>query len=152
MNTLVFQVGALQLEGCSFDGVCLCENQHNSPSVSAIPTCYLAWVLQVCEALHSSCGSLKWDEMCIFLFNVFIILSVVMEELCRFLHLRWHNPAAVIHKLREGEAGDPRLLPLWFKPQSMDTVRSRPLPQTAVTVHHKLTWTHLQWLFPTWST
>uniref|UniRef100_H2SD75 Dynein cytoplasmic 2 heavy chain 1 n=1 Tax=Takifugu rubripes TaxID=31033 RepID=H2SD75_TAKRU len=59
VDTLVFQVGALQLEGCSFDGVCLCENQHNSPSVSAIPTCYLAWVLQVCEALHSSCGSLK---------------------------------------------------------------------------------------------
>lgn len=74
VDTLVFQVGALQLEGCSFDGVCLCENQHNSPSVSAIPTCYLAWVLQVCEALHSSCGSLKWDEMYVFLFNVFIIL------------------------------------------------------------------------------
>lgn len=59
VDTLVFQVGALQLEGCSFDGVCLCENQHNSPSVSATPTCYLAWVLQVCEALHSSWGSLK---------------------------------------------------------------------------------------------
>ncbi|XP_029699181.1 cytoplasmic dynein 2 heavy chain 1 isoform X3 [Takifugu rubripes] len=43
---LQIKVGALQLEGCSFDGVCLCENQHNSPSVSAIPTCYLAWVLQ----------------------------------------------------------------------------------------------------------
>lgn len=44
----VFQVGGLQLEGCSYDGVCLSENQHNSPSVSAVPTCYMAWVLQVC--------------------------------------------------------------------------------------------------------
>lgn len=87
--------------------------------------------------------------MCVFLFYVFIILSVVMEELCRFLRLRGHDPAAVIHKLREGEAGDAHLLPLWFKPQSMDTVRSCPLPQTAMTIHHKLTWTHSRWLFPT---
>lgn len=50
----VFQVGGLQLEGCSYDGVCLCENQHNSPSVSSVPTCYMAWVLQVCVCLSSS--------------------------------------------------------------------------------------------------
>ncbi|XP_024132434.1 cytoplasmic dynein 2 heavy chain 1 [Oryzias melastigma] len=43
---LQIQVGGLQLEGCRFDGVHLSENQHHSPSVSAVPTCYMAWVLQ----------------------------------------------------------------------------------------------------------
>ncbi|XP_041658498.1 cytoplasmic dynein 2 heavy chain 1 isoform X2 [Cheilinus undulatus] len=43
---LQVKVSGLQLEGCSFDGVHLCENQHNSPSVSAVPTCYMAWVPQ----------------------------------------------------------------------------------------------------------
>uniref|UniRef100_A0A3P8WNV8 Cytoplasmic dynein 2 heavy chain 1 n=1 Tax=Cynoglossus semilaevis TaxID=244447 RepID=A0A3P8WNV8_CYNSE len=41
------KVGGLQLEGCSFDGVHLCENQHNSPSVSAVPQCHMAWVPKV---------------------------------------------------------------------------------------------------------
>ncbi|KAM9359311.1 cytoplasmic dynein 2 heavy chain 1 isoform 6-T6 [Symphorus nematophorus] len=41
---LQVKVGGLQLEGCSFDGVHLCENQHDSPSVSAVPPCYMAWV------------------------------------------------------------------------------------------------------------
>ncbi|KAI3354358.1 hypothetical protein L3Q82_018881, partial [Scortum barcoo] len=43
---LQVKVGGLHLEGCSFDGVHLCENQHDSPSVSAVPTCYMAWVPQ----------------------------------------------------------------------------------------------------------
>ncbi|XP_025753905.1 cytoplasmic dynein 2 heavy chain 1 isoform X2 [Oreochromis niloticus] len=43
---LQVKIGGLQLEGCSFDGVHLCENQHDSPSVSAVPTCYMAWVPQ----------------------------------------------------------------------------------------------------------
>uniref|UniRef100_A0A3Q3WZD5 Cytoplasmic dynein 2 heavy chain 1 n=1 Tax=Mola mola TaxID=94237 RepID=A0A3Q3WZD5_MOLML len=43
---LQVKVGGLQLEGCSFDGVHLCENQHDSPSVSAVPPCYMAWVPQ----------------------------------------------------------------------------------------------------------
>ncbi|KAM9852784.1 cytoplasmic dynein 2 heavy chain 1 isoform 4-T4 [Aulostomus maculatus] len=43
---LQIKVGGLQLEGCSFDGVHLCENQHDSPSVSAVPLCYMAWVPQ----------------------------------------------------------------------------------------------------------
>uniref|UniRef100_A0A3Q3KJ04 Cytoplasmic dynein 2 heavy chain 1 n=1 Tax=Monopterus albus TaxID=43700 RepID=A0A3Q3KJ04_MONAL len=41
---LQVKVGGLQLEGCSFDGIHLCENQHDSPSVSAVPHCYMAWV------------------------------------------------------------------------------------------------------------
>ncbi|XP_068440329.1 cytoplasmic dynein 2 heavy chain 1 isoform X1 [Clinocottus analis] len=40
---LQVKVGGLQLEGCSFDGVHLCENQHDSPSVSAVPPCFMAW-------------------------------------------------------------------------------------------------------------
>uniref|UniRef100_A0A3Q1BV91 Cytoplasmic dynein 2 heavy chain 1 n=1 Tax=Amphiprion ocellaris TaxID=80972 RepID=A0A3Q1BV91_AMPOC len=43
---LQVKIGGLQLEGCSFDGVHLCENQHDSPSVSAVPPCYMAWVPQ----------------------------------------------------------------------------------------------------------
>ncbi|KAJ3590362.1 hypothetical protein NHX12_008314, partial [Muraenolepis orangiensis] len=38
------EVGGLQLEGCSFDGVRLSENQHESPSVASVPPCYMAWV------------------------------------------------------------------------------------------------------------
>uniref|UniRef100_A0A3Q2D7E6 Dynein cytoplasmic 2 heavy chain 1 n=1 Tax=Cyprinodon variegatus TaxID=28743 RepID=A0A3Q2D7E6_CYPVA len=43
---LQVKVGGLQLEGCRFDGVHLSENQHDSPSVSAVPTCYMAWAPQ----------------------------------------------------------------------------------------------------------
>uniref|UniRef100_A0A3Q2VKF8 Cytoplasmic dynein 2 heavy chain 1 n=1 Tax=Haplochromis burtoni TaxID=8153 RepID=A0A3Q2VKF8_HAPBU len=52
---LQVKIGGLQLEGCSFDGVHLCENQHDSPSVSAVPTCYMAWVPQVCMSEESIC-------------------------------------------------------------------------------------------------
>ncbi|KAF3692878.1 Cytoplasmic dynein 2 heavy chain 1 [Channa argus] len=41
---LQVKVGGLQLEGCSFDGVHLIENQHDSPTVSAVPPCYMAWI------------------------------------------------------------------------------------------------------------
>ncbi|XP_047247257.1 cytoplasmic dynein 2 heavy chain 1 isoform X2 [Girardinichthys multiradiatus] len=40
------KVGGLQLEGCRFDGVHLSENQHDSPSVSAVPACHMAWAPQ----------------------------------------------------------------------------------------------------------
>ena len=39
-----FQIGGLQLEGCSFDGSRLTENAHDSPSVVAMPPCTVAWV------------------------------------------------------------------------------------------------------------
>ena len=39
-----FQIGGLQLEGCSFQGDRLVENQLDSPSVTAMPTCTVAWV------------------------------------------------------------------------------------------------------------
>lgn len=38
------KLGGLQLEGCSFDGNTLTENQRDSPSVSAIPNAEVAWV------------------------------------------------------------------------------------------------------------
>ncbi|MFT7803200.1 cytoplasmic dynein 2 heavy chain 1 [Arapaima gigas] len=43
---LQVKVGGLQLEGCSFDGSRLSENQHESPSVSAVPPCHMAWIPQ----------------------------------------------------------------------------------------------------------
>ncbi|KAK3531386.1 hypothetical protein QTP70_018186, partial [Hemibagrus guttatus] len=43
---LQVKVGGLQLEGCSFDGNRLSENHHNSPSVCAVPTCYMGWIFQ----------------------------------------------------------------------------------------------------------
>ena len=36
-SKLPIKLGGIQLEGCSFDGNRLSENQHDSPSVSAIP-------------------------------------------------------------------------------------------------------------------
>ncbi|CAL8361611.1 unnamed protein product [Merluccius merluccius] len=58
---LQVKVGGLQLEGCSFDGAHLSENQHDSPSVSAVPPCYMAWVT------HGSSGSSAGLEECIWL-------------------------------------------------------------------------------------
>ena len=40
-------MAGLQLEGCSFDGSRLTENQHNSPSLSALPVCSIAWIHKV---------------------------------------------------------------------------------------------------------
>ena len=41
------KIGGLQLEGCSFDGARLSENLRDSPSVSAVPPCSLAWIAKV---------------------------------------------------------------------------------------------------------
>ena len=38
------KIGGLQLEGCSFDGSRLSENQRDSPSISGIPACVVAWI------------------------------------------------------------------------------------------------------------
>ncbi|XP_033122293.1 cytoplasmic dynein 2 heavy chain 1-like, partial [Anneissia japonica] len=38
------KIGGLQLEGCTFDGNMLTGNQPNSPSVSSVPACTVAWV------------------------------------------------------------------------------------------------------------
>ena len=46
-SKLPIRLGGIQLEGCSFDGTRLSENQHDSPSVSAIPPCVVAWVSKV---------------------------------------------------------------------------------------------------------
>ncbi|XP_073518216.1 cytoplasmic dynein 2 heavy chain 1 isoform X2 [Phyllobates terribilis] len=43
---LQVKISGLQLEGCSFDGNHLSENQHDSPSVSVVPPCYMAWISQ----------------------------------------------------------------------------------------------------------
>ncbi|RXN31131.1 cytoplasmic dynein 2 heavy chain 1 [Labeo rohita] len=53
---LQVKVGGLQLEGCVFDGNRLAESHHDSPSVSAVPACYMAWIPQ------SAMGSYSPDE------------------------------------------------------------------------------------------
>ncbi|XP_043547742.1 cytoplasmic dynein 2 heavy chain 1 isoform X2 [Chiloscyllium plagiosum] len=50
---LQVRIGGLYLEGCSFDGNRLSENQHDSPSVSAVPTCYMAWIPQNADGPYS---------------------------------------------------------------------------------------------------
>ncbi|MBN3304013.1 DYHC2 protein, partial [Amia calva] len=49
---LQVKIGGLKLEGCSFDGNRLSENQHDSPSVSAVPSCYMAWIPQGASGSH----------------------------------------------------------------------------------------------------
>ncbi|KAL8191059.1 UNVERIFIED_CONTAM: Cytoplasmic dynein 2 heavy chain 1 [Gekko kuhli] len=52
---LQVQITGLQLEGCSFDGNRLSENQHDSPSVSSVLPCYMAWIPQkdcICFSLE----------------------------------------------------------------------------------------------------
>ena len=41
------KIGGLQLEGCVFDGNRLSENQRDSPIVSSIPSCVMAWIPKV---------------------------------------------------------------------------------------------------------
>ncbi|XP_026115691.1 cytoplasmic dynein 2 heavy chain 1-like [Carassius auratus] len=53
---LQVKVGGLQLEGCVFDGKRLAESHHDSPSVCAVPACYMAWIPQ------SAMGSYSPDE------------------------------------------------------------------------------------------
>ncbi|XP_068122972.1 cytoplasmic dynein 2 heavy chain 1 isoform X2 [Hyperolius riggenbachi] len=49
---LQVKISGLQLEGCSFDGNRLSENQHDSPSVSMVPSCYMAWVTQQSSGIY----------------------------------------------------------------------------------------------------
>lgn len=122
------QAGGLLLEGCSYDGVCLGENQHDSPSVSAVPTCYLAWVLQVGWLDRRVC----WNTCSSVVFSVvhtLLIVSLLAAELCGSQRPSRHHLSAFIRQLREGEGGDPHQLPLRLQPQPMDADRSRPLPQ-----------------------
>uniref|UniRef100_H2ZF03 Cytoplasmic dynein 2 heavy chain 1 n=1 Tax=Ciona savignyi TaxID=51511 RepID=H2ZF03_CIOSA len=48
------KIGGLQLEGCSFDGLRLSENQRDSPTVSAVPTLHAAWVPKDTPGPYSS--------------------------------------------------------------------------------------------------
>ena len=41
------KISGLQLEGCSFDGGRLNESAPDSPSVTAFPPCYIAWIPRV---------------------------------------------------------------------------------------------------------
>ncbi|XP_053312461.1 cytoplasmic dynein 2 heavy chain 1 isoform X2 [Spea bombifrons] len=50
---LQVKVNGLQLEGCSFDGSGLLENRHDSPSVSEVPSCYMAWIPQQSLSMYS---------------------------------------------------------------------------------------------------
>lgn len=42
------RIGGLQIEGCTFNGSQLTENQRDSPTVSATPVCTVAWIGKVC--------------------------------------------------------------------------------------------------------
>ena len=44
------KLGGIQLEGCTFDGTRLAENQQDSAIISTVPNCHVAWVPKVfCE-------------------------------------------------------------------------------------------------------
>uniref|UniRef100_T1IHY1 Cytoplasmic dynein 2 heavy chain 1 n=1 Tax=Strigamia maritima TaxID=126957 RepID=T1IHY1_STRMM len=51
-SKLSLKIGGLLLEGCLFDGSVLSEVQVNSPTVSSIPPCTVAWVSK--ESVNSS--------------------------------------------------------------------------------------------------
>ncbi|XP_072467338.1 cytoplasmic dynein 2 heavy chain 1 isoform X1 [Notamacropus eugenii] len=51
---LQVKISGLLLEGCSFDGNRLSENQHDSPSVSSILPCYMSWIQQDAYGPYSS--------------------------------------------------------------------------------------------------
>ena len=44
---LYLQIEGLLLEGCSFDGTMITENDRSSTSVSNVPECSIAWIAKV---------------------------------------------------------------------------------------------------------
>ena len=50
-KNISIKITGLQLEGCSFDGGRLSESAPDSPSVTAFPPCYIAWIPQVIHSL-----------------------------------------------------------------------------------------------------
>ena len=44
---LYLQIEGLLLEGCSFDGTMITENDRSSASVSNVPECSIAWIANV---------------------------------------------------------------------------------------------------------
>lgn len=50
----IVKICGLQLEGCSFDGSRLSENQRDSPTVCSIPPCQAAWIQKSSGAASSS--------------------------------------------------------------------------------------------------
>ncbi len=46
-KNISIKITGLQLEGCSFDGGRLSESAPDSPSVTAFPSCYIAWIPRV---------------------------------------------------------------------------------------------------------
>uniref|UniRef100_A0A8C6BTL0 Dynein cytoplasmic 2 heavy chain 1 n=1 Tax=Monodon monoceros TaxID=40151 RepID=A0A8C6BTL0_MONMO len=51
---LQIKISGLLLEGCSFDGNRLSENQHDSPSVSSVLPCFMGWIPQGAYGPYSS--------------------------------------------------------------------------------------------------
>ncbi|KAM8977653.1 cytoplasmic dynein 2 heavy chain 1 [Pelodytes ibericus] len=50
---LQVKISGLHLEGCSFNGSSLSKNQHDSPSVSMVPSCHMAWISQQSLSTYS---------------------------------------------------------------------------------------------------
>ena len=46
-SVISMKIGGLQLEGCTFDGSRLSDNQRDSPSVAAVPPCVVAFIPKV---------------------------------------------------------------------------------------------------------
>ncbi|XP_061923239.1 dynein cytoplasmic 2 heavy chain 1 isoform X1 [Entelurus aequoreus] len=89
---LQVKVGGLQLEGCGFDGVHLCENQHDSPSVSAVPLCYMAWLPQGC------CADSGEEDIWLPVYSSPERLKVVTQVCvpCRTNHSQWIQTGAAL--------------------------------------------------------
>ena len=71
------------MEGCSFDGARLSENQRDSPSISAIPPCSVAWI-KVSDTkflwLYDGVSSIPKQP---------IKYRSILKDLARFLGLCW---------------------------------------------------------------
>ena len=58
------KIGGLQIEGCSFDGSRLSENQRDSPSISGIPPCSVAWIKVIFLALKAPITNATDEKIC----------------------------------------------------------------------------------------
>lgn len=65
-------IKGIQLEGCLFDGVRLTDCTHDSPTISAVPPCLVAWIYKV------SLGQLAsfYDGVFIFSLNKIIFRTL----------------------------------------------------------------------------
>lgn len=86
------KVGGLMLEGCTFDGSRLSENQRDSPIVSSIPKCVMAWIPKVNPTLYTS-------FILLFIYLLFFTCEGLLYRPCNLWKIKVHVDNALRNEI-----------------------------------------------------